>query len=325
MRFLDPHAALWLLSLPVLWGFCLLHRRLRERSRRLSGFGPGVERVSRIAGERHDLAIVALVTIAGAALVVAAMRPQMVIWTRSYESRDLLLLLDRSASMHAEDVQPSRARRASTEIRNFIRTKPDTIARVGLIGFAGSSVTLSQETHDPNVVLFYLDWIDEDPTPLFGTNLRAALENALQMIRKASPPRQTFVVIVSDGDDHGTDLQETVAKFASLRIPIYSIGIGSTEEVSIPALTDSAGRFLLDGAGQPLRTHLDEETLQLIARVTGGRYFRSTSGEELKAALDDISARERRFVGWTSDRYSDLYPWCLACGAIALATLLAIL
>ena len=46
MRFLDPHAALWLLSLPVLWGFCFLHRRLRERSRRLSGFGPGVERVS---------------------------------------------------------------------------------------------------------------------------------------------------------------------------------------------------------------------------------------------------------------------------------------
>ena len=141
----------------------------------------------------------------------------MVIRTPSYESRDLLLLLDRSASMQAEDVRPSRARRASLEIRNFIQAKPDTIGRIGLIGFAGSSVTLSQQTRDTNVVLFYLDWIDEDRSPLFGTNLRAALENALEVIRKDDPPRPTFVVIVSDGDDHGTRLQETVAKIRALR------------------------------------------------------------------------------------------------------------
>jgi len=293
--------------------------------RRLSGFGPGIERLSRIAGLRHDLTVVTLVTIAGVSLVVAAMRPQMVIWTPSYESRDLLLMLDRSASMQAEDVQPSRARRASLEIRNFIRTKPDTIARVGLIGFAASSVTLSQQTRDTNVVLFYLDWIEEDRSPLFGTNLRAGLENALEVIRRGNPPRPTFVVIVSDGDDHGTGLQETVAKFAALRIPIYSIGIGSTEEVPIPAPTGSAASFLLDEDGRPLRTRLNEGTLQAIARATGGRYFPSISGGELRAALEDIAGRERHFVGWSIDHYSDLYPWSLACGAIALATLLAIL
>lgn len=325
MRFVHFDAALWLLALPVMWAVCLLHRWLRDRVRRLSGFGPGIASVSRIEGTRHDVAIVTLATIAVVALVVAAMRPQAAIWTAEYESRDLLLLLDRSASMYAEDVQPSRAGRASLEIRNFIETKPDTIARVGLIGFAGSSVTLSQKTRDPNVVLFYLDWIEKDRNPLFGTNLTAALDNALEVIRRGDRQHQTFVVIVSDGDDHSDHLQDTVARFSAQRIPIYSIGIGSREEVPIPAPNESPDRFLLDEDGVPLKTHLDEDTLRAVASATGGRYFRSTSGAELRAALDDIANRERRVVGRRIDQYRELYPWSLACGAVALAALLAIL
>lgn len=325
MRFVHPDAALWFLALPVTWVLCLLHRWLRERTRRLSGFGPGIERLSRIAGLKHDVTVVSLVTIAAIALVAAAMRPQLAIRTPEYESRDLLLLLDRSASMQAEDVRPSRARRASLEIRNFIETKPDTIARVGLIGFAGSSLTLSQQTRDTDVVLFYLDWIDEDRTPLFGTNLRAALENALEVIRKDDRKRPTLVVMVSDGDDHGTGLQETVAKFTAQGIPIYTIGIGSTAEVPIPAPNGAAGSLLLDERGLPLSTELKEGALQTIAGATGGHYFRSTSGGELRAALDDVANRERHIVGWRRAQYHDFYPWSLACGATALAALLAVL
>jgi Ca-activated chloride channel family protein len=293
--------------------------------RRLSGFGPGIERLSRIAGLKHDVTVVTLVTIAAIALVVAAMRPQLAIRAPEYESRDLLLLLDRSASMQAEDVRPSRARRASLEIRNFIKTKPDTIGRVALIGFAGSSLTLSQQTRDTDVVLFYLDWIDEDRTPLFGTNLRAALENALEVIRKDDRNRPTLIVVLSDGDDHGAGLQETVAKFTAQGIPIYTIGIGSTAVVPIPAPNGAAGSFLLDERGLPLSTGLKEGTLQTIAGATGGHYFRSTSGGELRAALDGIANRERRIVGWRRAEYHDLYPWSLGCGATALAALLAVL
>jgi len=64
MRFLHPQAALWLLTLPALWALWLFHRRLRERMRRLSGFGPGIERLSQIAGGRHDVTVITLVTIA---------------------------------------------------------------------------------------------------------------------------------------------------------------------------------------------------------------------------------------------------------------------
>jgi Ca-activated chloride channel family protein len=269
MRFVYPDAALWFLALPAIWALCLLHPWLRERIRRRSGFGLGLERLSHVAGRKHDVTILVLVTIAVTALVVAAMRPQLVLRMPEYESRDLLLLLDRSASMLAEDVRPSRARRASLEIRNFIKTKPETIGRIGLIGFAGSSLTLSQQTRDTDVVLFYLDWIDEDRTPLFGTNLRAALENALEVIRKDEGKRPTFVVVVSDGDDYGTGLQATVARFTAQRIPIYTIGIGSTEAVNIPSADGAAGGFLVDERGQPLSTRLKEDTLQAVAGATG--------------------------------------------------------
>jgi Ca-activated chloride channel family protein len=265
----------------------------------------------------------ALATIAGLSLVVSAMRPQAAIRTPEYESRDVLLLIDRSASMQAADIRPSRARRASLEVRNVIRAKPDSIARIGLIAFAGSSLTLSQPTTDADAVLFYLDWIDEDRDPLFGTNLRAALENALELIRRGDRKRPTFVVVLSDGDDFGAPLEATVAKFVAQRIPIYSIGIGSTDEVPIP--TAARTGFLLDERGVPLRTRLDEATLRTVATSTGGRYIRSTSGTELREALERIAERERRIVGWTARQYRDLYPWSLAIGAVALAALVAIL
>lgn len=325
MRFVHPDAVLWLLALPVMWGLCLLHRWLREQLRRQSGFGPGIEHVSRIAGLKHDVMVVTLVTIATIALVIAAMRPQLAIQAPEYDSRDLLLLLDRSASMQADDVRPSRARRASLEIRNFIETKPETIGRIGLIGFAGSSLTLSQQTRDTGVVLFYLDWIDEDRAPLFGTNLRSALENALEVIRKDERKRPTLVVVVSDGDDYGTGLQATVERFAAQQIPIYTIGIGSTDDVRIPAPDGAVDNFLLDERGMPLMTRLNERTLQAIAEATGGQYFHSASGGELKAALDDIANRERRVVGWRLARNHDVYPWSLAFGAAALAALLAVI
>jgi Ca-activated chloride channel family protein len=324
MRLVHPDAALWLLALPAVWALLVLHRRLRDRTRRLSGYGRRLELLSNMTGARYDATVATLAMIVGLSLVVTAIRPQVAIRAPAYESRDLLLLIDRSASMQAQDVRPSRARRASLEIRNFIQARPDTIARIGLIGFAGSSLTLSQPTTDVDTVLFYLDWIDEDRTPLFGTNLRAALENALELVRKSDRTRPTIVVILSDGDDHGPPLEATVAKFTAQRIPIYSIGVGSTDQVPIPMTNDTPG-FLLDEDGLPLLTQLSEGTLRALAAATGGRYFRSASGADLREAFERIADRERRVVGWTANQYRDISPWSLACGAIALAALVSIL
>jgi Ca-activated chloride channel family protein len=245
--------------------------------------------------------------------------------TPEYESVDLILLLDWSASMQAEDIRPSRFRRADLEIRNFLKHRPDVIGRVALIGFAGASLTLSHETRDQGIILFYLDWIEEDTEPLYGTNLTAALESALDLARKDSPERRKIVVIISDGEDHAGTLDAAVEKFATRRIPVYAIGVGSNAEVPIPSHQGGLQKVLLDDAGAPLTTRFNESTLRSIAGATRARYYRSTTGEELGTALAEIAGRERRIVRWRNDEYQELYPWGLWVAAAALSWALIIL
>jgi Ca-activated chloride channel family protein len=318
MRFLQPAAALWLLAIPAIWAACFAHRWFRERTRRISGLGARLGRLAPLTGLRRDVTILILFSVATVSLVFAASRPQLQMRTPEYESLDLLLL-DRSASMQAEDIRPSRFRRASLEIRNFLKSKPDVVGRVGLIGFAGSSLMLSHHTSDPDVLLFYLDWIEEDHEPLYDTNMTEALESAFDLARKDAPERPKVVVIVSDGEDHSGSLDETVAKFAAAHIPIYCIGIGSNAEVPIPAEVDGVRQLLRDEEGAVLTTRFNEGTLRSIARAAGGRYFRSTTGGELGTALTDIARHERRIVRWKNNEYRELYPWGLAMAAIALA------
>ena len=199
------------------------------------------------------------------------------------------------------------------------------MGRVGLIGFAGSSLMLSHHTSDSGILLFYLDWIEEDHEPLYGTNLTAALNSALDLAGKDMPERRKIVVIVSDGEDHSGSLEGTVAKFVAARIPIYCIGIGTNAAVPIPADVDGVREVLRDEEGAVLTTRFNEGTLRSIARTAGGRYFRSTTGEELGTALSDIAGRERRIVRWKTNEYREIYPWGLATAALALACALVTL
>jgi Ca-activated chloride channel family protein len=325
MRFLQPHQAVWLLAIPVIWIASLLHRWYRERTRHASGLGDRLGSLAPLTGLGRDIALLTLTSVAAVSLVFAAARPQLPTRTPEYESRDLLLLLDRSASMQAEDIRPTRFQRATLEIRNFLKNKPDAIARVGLIGFAGSSLTLSRETRDSGILLFYLDWIEGDHEPLFGTNMAGALESAFELAGKDAPDRRKFVVIISDGEDESGSLEPTVAKFAAGRIPIYAIGIGSNSEVPIPTEVAGVRDVLRDDHGLPLTTRFTEGTLRWIAGATGGRYFRSTTGAELGTALTDIARREQRIVGWRTDELRELYPWGLATAAFALGWSLVLL
>lgn len=326
MRFLYPETAAWLIALPVVWIAWLAHRWYRERSRRVSGFGSRVRLLSRLGGMKRDIAVVALASVAVAALLFAAARVQLQVRTPQFEQLDVIVALDRSASMQASDVRPSRLLRASTEIRNFLRNRPDNISRVGLIGFAGTSVVLSHLTRDPEILLFYLDWIEGDREPRFDTDLAGALENALNMVQKDQPQRRKIIIVVSDGEDHSNRLERAIAGVQQSRTPVYTIGVGSDSAVAIPTVNlDGVGAGMLrDDQGAVLTTRYSEDTLRRIAGVTAGRYFRSVSGQELGSALADISERERRVVQWRT-QYSDLYPYGLAIAVIALSGLLIIL
>jgi Ca-activated chloride channel family protein len=262
------------------------------------------------------------------ALVFALMRPQILLVRRvpDYERQDLIVMLDRSVSMRARDVAPSRFARATLELRNFLRQKPDGIGRVGLVGFADSPVVLSYLTADVESILFYLDWLDgpsASAAAMFGTNIGAALRSALDVARKDDRPTRKRFLIVSDGEDYGSELRAAMIAIRAEGHHVDCIGIGSEAAVPIPltaGTTDDV--YLRDDSGRRVTTRFEEATLRDIAAATGGRFVRSTSGTELAGALADIVRGDRRLLGWRErNEYRDLYPVGLGMAAAAGAAL----
>lgn len=324
MRFLQPDMAHWLLAIPLAFACWFLYVQAKRRFRQRAAIGPQLERISRLSTSSRDVAILVAAVVALGMLVLAMMRPQILFHTQvpEYERHDLILILDRSASMYAQDIRPSRFSRAVDEIRSFLKRKPDTIDRVALVGFAGSSLVLSHLTSDLNNLLFYLDWIEEDEQTYFGTDIGAALNGALEMTQKDGRPTPKIYVILSDGEDYGMKLPPALTAVRKEGSRVHTIGIGTEAEVPIPTVESGRATFLRDERGRMLTTRFSGNTLTKIAAVTGGRYFRSVAGNELAAAMADIVSAERKLIGWsTSAQYRDLHQEALLVAALAACAL----
>jgi Ca-activated chloride channel family protein len=321
MRLLRPDFISWWLAVPLLVAFWALAVAYGRTARRRSPTAARFARLSRRSTPARSFAALACGAVAAGGLVFALVRPQALLAARvpDYERQDVVFVLDRSASMKAHDVAPSRFRRATAEIRNFLRNKPDTIDRVGLVGFADASVVLSYLTADVDSVMFYLDWIDEDPTALLGTNIGAALRSARDVAQKDDRQTTKLFLLISDGEDYGAELENALTVFRDEGRRVHCIGVGSDAEVPVPLRQSGEGEELLrDDAGRTVTTKFEEATLRQIAATTGGRYLRSTTGRELAQAIADIVRGERKQVGWrTTTDYRDLYPVGLAVAAAA--------
>ena len=325
MRFLRPDMASWWLIVPLLVACWWIQDRYARAAWRRAAILPRFARLSRRRSPLRRAAALAAAVCAGGALVFALARPQALLASRTpdYERQDLVIVLDRSASMRAHDIPPSRFTRATLEIRNFLKHKPEAIDRVALVGFADASLVLSYLTSDVNNLFFYLDWIDGDPTTLLGTNIGAALNSAREVAQKDNRPTRKLFLVVSDGEDYGDDLRKALTTFRAEGRRVHCIGIGSDQPVPIP-LVDNEGResFLKDDNGRLVRTQFSETTLRQIAVATGGRYVRSATGGELAGEIDDIVKGERKLLGWkTSTDYRDLYHAALVTAVAAGAAL----
>src|SRR5438874_4403825 len=316
MRFLRLEYLPWWQLLPfaiACWGLRYRYVRSMRRSLPVAPRFSGLSRRSRWVGEAG---VLLCTLIAGASIVVALLRPQALLTERTplFEQQDLILVLDRSASMRAHDIAPSRFARATSEIQNFIAHKPEGIGRIGLVGFASGSLILSYLTNDVETVSFYLDWISHDPQTLLGTDIGAALKNAREVARKDDRRTRKLFLLVSDGEDYGGELARQVQSLRADGYRVNCIGIGSDTPVPIPIIEpDGRETYLRDERGQIVKTKFEEATLRQIAANTGGRYLRSTTGGELATSIDDIVKGERKVQGWrTTTEYQDLYPLALA-------------
>ena len=320
IRFLHPDMAIWFLAVPAAAGCWLVHVLYKHACRRRAAVPERFAPLSRRSSPFRDVAILTLAAISIGLLVAALTEPQLLRERTEpeYERQALILILDRSVSMRARDILPSRAERALVEIKNFLRRKPDAIERVGLVGFAGSPVILAYLTKDLDNVMFYLDWIADDPTLLYGTDMGGALTSALEVTHRDPTETHKMFLLISDGEDHSGGVAAAVAAVKAEHIRVHCIGIGSPVESLIPVGFEG-GRdiFLRDDDGKLLTTRFNETTLRSMAEATGGVYVRTTNGDDLRDAIETIARSELRQTGFkTTTEYRDLYTLLLAAAGL---------
>lgn len=297
-RFGFDHFLSALLLVPLLGGL-LWHagRRRREALRRFGDLDL-VRRLSESVRPRARLVKGLLAVAAVFALVLALARPQFGtrVETVRREGQDIVVALDVSASMLAEDMAPNRLEKAKHAVGTlFGRLTGD---RVGLVAFAGDAFVQSPLTVDYGAASMFLHAMDPDLIPVEGTDLGRALEVALDAFVETER-QYRVLVLITDGEDHQGGIDEAVERAVENGVRIYTVGIGSPDGVPVPVF-DDRGRpqgFLRDDQGAVVTTRLDEDTLREIARATGGRYQRlSVSETEVDALADEIAAMEGREV-----------------------------
>ena len=190
---------------------------------------------------------------------------------------DILIALDTSKSMLAQDLKPSRIERSKLAIRDFVKyLKGD---RIGLIAFSGSAFLQCPLTVDYGGFLLSLEDIDTEIIPKGGTNLSSAITEAVRSYSGAQK-KYKVLVIITDGEDHKGNALSAAEEAKKEGIAVFCVGIGSREGELIPLKAeDGQARFLKDRQGNVVKSRLDESILQKIALATGGSYVRSTGAE----------------------------------------------
>ena len=190
---------------------------------------------------------------------------------------DILIAIDTSRSMLAEDVKPNRLQRSKLAVRDLVKKVQGD--RLGLIAFAGSAFLQCPLTVDYGGFLLSLDDLEVGTIPRGGTSVSGAVREAIKSYQ-GGQKKYKVLVLITDGEDHEGDPVKAVEEAKEAGIKIFAIGIGTREGELIP-VTDEEGKraFLKDREGRVVKSRLDETVLQKVALATGGSYIRATGAE----------------------------------------------
>jgi Ca-activated chloride channel family protein len=218
------------------------------------------------------------------------------------EGVDIIVALDVSLSMKAEDISPNRLEKAKHEIAKLIDILQGD--RIGLVAFAGIAHVQCPLTLDYSAAKLFLRMMDTDLIPQPGTAIGDAIEKSIKAFNQKER-KHKVLILITDGEDHESDPIAAAEKAAEEGILIYTIGLGSPQGVPIP-LYDRYGNstgFKKDREGNVVTTKLDVTTLQKIAYMTDAKYYISSAGEtELKEIYDEVNQLEKKEL--TSRQFS---------------------
>ncbi|MFD1467101.1 VWA domain-containing protein [Hymenobacter caeli] len=248
---------------------------------------------------------------AGALLLLAWLGPARGVSPQPVRTagKDLWLVVDVSRSMDAPDVAPSRLLRAQAELQTLVEHFPAD--RLGLVVFGSQAVVQCPLTYDQEAVQTFLNTLSTSLLPPGPTALRVPLELVLARLAPApggagGPGRATAVVVVSDGEDFGENLEPPLRALARSGARVFAVGVGTAAGARLPL---SGGRLVRDAAGRPVTSRLREAPLLQLAAQTGGQYVALNDRQNgFPALLADLRAvqgptEQVRTVAVADNRY----------------------
>lgn len=263
-----------------------------------------------------------LIFIAFIFLCLALLQPQ---WDKKDEvvdqqGRDLLIALDISRSMLAEDLKPNRLEFAKAKIKKLLYNL--SCERVGLILFAGSTVMQCPLTTDYQAFFMFLDQIDLDTISFGTTAIDEAIKQSVAVFEEVPTKKTKLLFVFTDGEDFSVDLSGVQEKAKKLGISIFAIGVGTQYGAPIPIIGNDGkyAGYEKDDQGGIAMSRLDEAVLRDLSKQCGGKYIRVSENEsDVKALIGSINkfekdAFEKKKIGALQEQY----PYFVAGALISL-------
>ena len=305
MEFGQPYYLLLILILPLLVLWYFKKGQNQEATIRFSNFDLISKSVIQNGKMKNMFFIIGRLFIM-LLIIFALARPRLSDTIRESKTEivDILLVIDQSSSMLAQDFKPNRLEAAKEVAKKFIKDREGD--RLGLIVFAGEPYIQCPLTRDINVLLEFTDEIEIIDQEHDGTAIGMAIANSINRLRESEAKSKT-IILLSDGSNNQGELEPvTAAELAEkFDIKIYTVAVGARGLAPYP-VTDAWGRQVI----QKVQVDVDEESLKEIAIITGGQFFRATDNKSLLKVYEDIDALERTEIEVKEyQNYTEFYSW----------------
>ncbi|MDR3306655.1 MAG: VWA domain-containing protein [Endomicrobium sp.] len=306
--FADKIYLLLILLIPVLAGF--LYLAFRKRTADLALLVSRVNflsltNVNLSAYRVKNLLILAVLFF----IIIALARPQFGDKKKTVikESSEIVIALDVSKSMLAQDLKPNRVEKAKDMALKIVEENPDE--KIGVIAFAGTAMWQCPLTYDSQALKMFLQSVEADSLPMGGTQISDAVILASKAVGKELLGGKVMILI-SDGEDHDSKIKEAVNEAKKAGLKIIAVGIGTTSGSPVPVKDESGAikDYIRDGTGQVVVSKINASLLKSVASETGGKYFDASGRDisrELSKAVRDLEKNKNEISqrGGKIDRF----------------------
>lgn len=309
INFAQPQYLLLILLVPLFFAAYALTAYLRRRRIRRFGDAALVSGLMPSVSSAKGWVRITLFSLAFFFFAIGLSRPQIGAKLKEHETKgaEIMIALDVSNSMLAEDYSPNRLERAKLAISKLTDRLRDD--RIGLIVFAGSSFVQLPITTDYVSAKMFLNSITTGSVPIQGTAIGDAINTAIRSF-SAQSLKSRVIIVITDGENHEDDPVAAARQAAEMGIRVFTIGVGSEEGKPIPM----NGELLKDRNGDIVVTRLDENTLRDVAVAGNGTYVRAGNSEfGLNPIVDEIRKMEdEQFNSIVFEEFDEQYMYFFA-------------